>query len=35
MQLEEDPTENNNLIGSGLEIEDVLWNELLKIQNNV
>ena len=33
--LQKDPTENNNLIGSGLEIEVVLWNELLKIQNNV
>ena len=33
--LQKDPTENNNLIASGLEIEDVLWNKLLKIQNNV
>ena len=31
--LEKDPTETNNLINSGLEIEEFLWNEFLRIQN--
>mgnify|MGYP001498170625 CR=1 FL=1 len=31
--LEKDPTETNNLINSGLEIEEFLWDEFLKIQN--
>jgi len=31
--LEKDPAETNNLINSGLEIEEFLWNEFLKIQN--
>ena len=30
--LEQDPNENKNLIGNGLEIEEFLWEELLKIQ---
>ena len=30
--LEQDPNENENLIGNGLEIENILWEELLKIQ---
>ena len=30
--LEKDPAETNNLINSGLEIEEFLWNELTKIQ---
>ena len=30
--LENDPDENNNLINSGLKIEEFLWNELTKIQ---
>jgi len=33
--LEKDPTETNNLINSGLEIEEFLWNEFLRIQNGV
>ena len=32
--LEKDPAETNNLINSGLEIEEFLWNEFLRIQNN-
>jgi arylsulfatase A-like enzyme len=32
--LEKDPEEINNLIGKKLEIEDVLWNELIKLQKN-
>lgn len=32
--LNDDPNEENNLIGENLEIESVLWNELLKLQNN-
>ena len=31
--LEKDPHENENLIGTGLEIEKVLWTELVRIQN--
>ena len=31
--LENDPDENENLIGTGLEIEKVLWTELVRIQN--
>ena len=31
--LEKDPDENENLIGTGLEIEKVLWTELIRIQN--
>ena len=31
--LEKDPDENENLIGTGLEIEKVLWTELVRIQN--
>jgi len=31
--LEKDPAETNNLINSGLEIEEFLWNEFLRIQN--
>jgi len=30
--LENDPAETNNLINSGLKIEEFLWNELTKIQ---
>jgi len=30
--LEKDPAETNNLINSGLEIEEFLWNEFLRIQ---
>ena len=30
--LENDPNENTNLSGTGLEIEEILSNELLKIQ---
>jgi len=30
--LENDPDENNNLINSGLKIEEFLWNELTEIQ---
>ena len=30
--LEQDPNENENLVGNGLEIENILWEELLKIQ---
>ena len=33
--LEKDPTETNNLINSGLEIEEFLWNEFLRIQNSI
>ena len=33
--LEKDPTETNNLINSGLEIEEFLWNEFLRIQNSM
>ena len=32
--LEKDPTETNNLINSGLKIEEFLWNELMRIQNS-
>ena len=32
--LENDPDENENLIGTGLEIEKVLWTELIRIQND-
>ena len=32
--LEKDPDENENLIGTGLEIEKVLWTELIRIQND-
>ena len=32
--LEKDPDENENLIGTGLEIEKVLWTELVRIQND-
>jgi len=32
--LEKDPAETNNLINSGLEIEEFLWDEFLRIQNN-
>ena len=32
--LEKDPEEINNLIGKNLEIENVLWNELTKLQRN-
>ena len=31
--IEKDPHENENLIGTGLEIEKVLWTELVRIQN--
>ena len=31
--LEKDPDENENLIGTGLESEKVLWTELVRIQN--
>ena len=31
--LEKDPDENENLIETGLEIEKVLWTELVRIQN--
>lgn len=31
--LNDDPKEENNLIGRNLEIETILWNELLKLQN--
>ena len=30
--LENDPNEENNLVGSGYEIEQKLWNELQKLQ---
>ena len=30
--LEKDPAETNNLINTGLEIEEFLWNEFLRIQ---
>ena len=30
--LEQDPNENENLVGNGLEIENILWEKLLKIQ---
>ena len=33
--LEKDPAETNNLINSGLEIEEFLWNEFLRIQNSI
>ena len=33
--LEKDPTETNNLINSGLEIEEFLWNELIRAQNGI
>ena len=33
--LEKDPAETNNLINSGLEIEEFLWNEFLRIQNGM
>ena len=33
--LEKDPAETNNLINSGLEIEEFLWNEFLRIQNSM
>ena len=33
--LEKDPSETNNLINSGLEIEEFLWNEFLRIQNSM
>jgi len=32
--LENDPNEENNLIGTGLNIENVLWEKLLSISNN-
>lgn len=32
--LENDPNEEKNLHGKGLEVENTLWNELEKIQNN-
>ena len=32
--LENDPNEEKNLYGKGLEIENILWSELEKIQNN-
>jgi len=32
--LEKDPAETNNLINLGLEIEEFLWNEFLRIQDN-
>ena len=32
--LENDPNEEKNLYGKGLEVENTLWNELEKIQNN-
>ena len=32
--LEEDPNEEENLANSGLEIEQSLWSEFLKINNN-
>ena len=32
--LEEDPNEKENLSGSGLKIEQILWSEFLKINNN-
>jgi arylsulfatase A-like enzyme len=31
--LEKDPDENKNLIGTGLEIENTLWEELVQIMN--
>ena len=33
--LENDPAETNNLINSGLKIEEFLWNEFLRIQNGM
>lgn len=33
--LENDPNELNNLASSGLKIEDILYNELTKIQNQI
>ena len=33
--LEKDPAETNNLINSGLEIEEFLWNEFLRINNSM
>ena len=30
--LKEDPSEENNLINTNLEIEEFLWNELQKLQ---
>ncbi len=33
--LEKDPAETNNLINSELEIEKFLWNEFLRINNNM
>ena len=33
--LEKDPAETNNLINSGLKIEEFLWNEFLRIQNGM
>ena len=33
--LEKDPAETNNLINSGLEIEEFLWNEFLRIQKSM
>ena len=32
--LKNDPEELNNLIGTGLEIEDIMWNKLLYLQQN-
>jgi arylsulfatase A-like enzyme len=32
--LKDDPQENQNLIGKNLEIENTLWNELIRIKNN-
>jgi hypothetical protein len=32
--LKDDPEENTDLSGKGLEIEEKLWNELMKIKNN-
>ena len=32
--LENDPNEEKNLYGKGFEVENTLWNELEKIQNN-
>ena len=31
--LKADPNENDNLIGKGLKIEEILWKELHKIKN--
>lgn len=33
--LESDPNEEENLYGKGLEVENILWSELEKIQNNL